>query len=182
MLNNTSNTLKPIKTYHISLFIALTMKLLCDQMLGTCATWLRLLGFDTFYTNSNITDDELLRIAEQENRWVISRDKELLFRARKRDMKVCEITTTELDEQLYQILKLIPLDNHHLLSRCTLCNSILQAIDKESVKGKIPQQSYQTYDEFWVCLPCLKYYWKGSHYQKIMKKIKEIKKKTQSLD
>ena len=156
------------------------MKLLCDQMLGTLATWLRLLGFDTFYTSTTITDDELLAIAEKEHRFILSRDKELLFRARQKNLKICEITTTDLDEQLNQILHEITIDDKKLLSRCTLCNSILQPIDKQKVKEKIPSQSYQSYSEFWVCTHCDKYYWKGSHYEKIMAKIEKIKLKTRS--
>ena len=56
------------------------MKFLCDQMLGTLAKWLRLLGFDTFYANDEIKDDILLLIAKKENRAIITRDKELIFR------------------------------------------------------------------------------------------------------
>ena len=39
------------------------MKLLCDQMLGTLAKWLRIFGFDTFYANRVIADEDLLNIA-----------------------------------------------------------------------------------------------------------------------
>ena len=48
------------------------MKFLCDQMLGTLARWFRLFGFDTFYANSEISDDEVLKIAETENRILIT--------------------------------------------------------------------------------------------------------------
>ncbi|MCK5031894.1 MAG: hypothetical protein KAR64_10545, partial [Thermoplasmatales archaeon] len=34
------------------------MKILCDQMLGTLAKWLRLLGFNTFYANNEMEDSE----------------------------------------------------------------------------------------------------------------------------
>ena len=66
------------------------MKFLCDQMLGTLATWLRLFGFDTFYANAEMDDDELLKIAEKENRVLITRDKELIIRAKKKNIKVIE--------------------------------------------------------------------------------------------
>jgi uncharacterized protein with PIN domain len=38
------------------------MKLLCDQMLGTLAKWLRIMGFDTFYANAETSDEDLLKI------------------------------------------------------------------------------------------------------------------------
>ncbi|HEB37529.1 MAG TPA: hypothetical protein ENI14_02575, partial [Thermoplasmatales archaeon] len=57
------------------------MKLLCDQMLGTLAKWLRLLGFDVYYVDDKTTDDRILDIAKREKRAIISRDKQLIERA-----------------------------------------------------------------------------------------------------
>ena len=39
------------------------MKFLCDQMLGNLSRWLRFFGFDTYYIQSDIDDDDLLKIA-----------------------------------------------------------------------------------------------------------------------
>ena len=154
------------------------MKLLCDQMLGTLAKWLRVLGFDTFYTNNTTTDDELLHIAKNEKRTIISRDKELIIRGKNKNLTAIEITSTDLDEQLNQVLKLIHIDEQYVLSRCTLCNTILKAIEKSQVEGKVPEKVFENNDKFWFCKKCDKYYWKGSHYEKIIHKIEEIKKKT----
>ena len=96
------------------------MKILCDQMLGTLAKWLRILGFDTFYVNDTMTDNELLDIAKNEKRIIISRDKELIVRGKKKDLTTIEINTTDLDEQLQQILKLILIDEQFVLSRYIL--------------------------------------------------------------
>ncbi len=153
------------------------MKLLCDQMLGTLATWLRILGFDTFYANDMITDGELLHIANNEKRTIISRDKELIIRGKKKNLTTIEVNTTDLDEQLYQVLKIISIDKKFVLSRCTLCNTILETRTKNSVEGKVPKKVFENNDKFWFCTTCNKYYWKGSHYEKIMHKIDEIKKK-----
>jgi uncharacterized protein with PIN domain len=154
------------------------MKFLCDQMLGTLAKWLRVLGFDTFYANNTTTDDGLLQIAKSEKRTIISRDKELITRGKKKNMTTIEITSTDLDEQLNQVLKLIHIDEQYVLSRCTLCNTILKAREKSQVEGKVPEKVFENNDSFWFCKKCDKYYWKGSHYEKIIHKIEEIKKKT----
>lgn len=154
------------------------MKFLCDQMLGTLAKWLRVLGFDTFYANNTTTDDGLLQIAKSEKRTIISRDKELITRGKKKNLTTIEITSTYLDEQLNQVLKLIHIDEQYVLSRCTLCNTILKAIEKNQVEGKVPEKVFENNDKFWFCKKCDKYYWKGSHYEKIINKIEEIKKKT----
>jgi len=70
------------------------MKFLCDQMLGTLAKWLRLFGFDVFYTNNRLSDDELLQISTKEKRVIISRDKELILRGEKRKLTTILMETT----------------------------------------------------------------------------------------
>ena len=55
------------------------MKFLCDQMLGSLAKWLRILGFDTFYARRDLQDEDVLNIAKKENRVLITRDVELVW-------------------------------------------------------------------------------------------------------
>jgi len=143
-------------------------------MLGSLAKWLRILGFDTFYANAEITDDELLHIAKSENRTIISRDKELIIRGKKEKIKVIEIKTTDLDEQLNQILQHLNIDEKIVLSRCTLCNSIIEPIKKEDVRNKVPKRVFDNNDKFWFCKTCNKIYWTGTHYEKILDKINKI--------
>ncbi len=152
------------------------MKLLCDQMLGSLAKWLRILGFDTLYVNAEMTDEELLNIANIENRTIISRDKELILRGKKQNINVIEIKNTDLDDQLKLVLNLIKIDEKLVLSRCTLCNKILEKIEKNKVEGKVPRKVFDNNNEFWFCNKCKKFYWAGSHYKKITDKIGEITK------
>ncbi len=51
-----------------------------------------------------MNDDLVLQIAQREKRLLISRDKELLIRAKKTLIPVLEIHTTDLSEQLQQVL------------------------------------------------------------------------------
>ena len=152
------------------------MKFLCDQMLGTLATWLRLFGFDTFYANSEIDDDELLDIAKNENRILITRDKQLIIRAKKKNIQIIEIISIDLDEQLADILENVIIDEKMVLSRCSLCNTVLDEIKKDDVKNKISEKVFRNNDRFWYCSKCDKIYWMGSHYDKIQSKINEMKK------
>ncbi|UCD14496.1 MAG: Mut7-C RNAse domain-containing protein [Thermoplasmatales archaeon] len=157
------------------------MKLLCDQMLGSLAKWLRILGYDTFYANDVMTDQELLHIATTENRTIISRDKELILKGKKQNLDVIEIKHTDLDEQLNHVMNLIKVDKNLVLSRCTLCNTVLKTVEKSEVEGKVPKKVFDNKDKFWFCNKCKKFYWTGSHYDKINDKIKEITKgKTQN--
>jgi len=152
------------------------MKFLCDQMLGTLAKWLRLFGFDTFYANAEMDDDELLEMAEKENRVLITRDKELIIRAKKKNIQIVEMISIDLDEQLSVILKNVDVDEKAVLSRCSLCDTILNEIKRDEVKNKVPEKVFRNNDRFWFCSKCDKIYWRGSHYDKIQSKINKIKK------
>ena len=152
------------------------MRFVVDQMLGTLATWLRLCGFDTFYASQEIRDDELLIRAEQDDRALITRDKELHIRAKKKHILTLYVESIKLDEQLDLVFESYPelLEQLNPLSRCSLCNTPIMPISKENVKEKIPENVYQTCSKFWLCPNCKKIYWNGSHYEKIIKKIKSF--------
>lgn len=144
-------------------------------MLGSLARWLRLFGFDTFYANSEIQDEELLLVAKKENRVIITRDKELATRCKKTKLPIIEINTTDFDEQLNAVLKNLKLDGKAVLSRCSVCNNILNEIEKNKVKGKVPKKIYENNERFWFCSECNKFYWMGIHYEKIIHKFEQLK-------
>jgi len=152
------------------------MRFLCDQMLGTLAKWLRLMGFDTFYASSEIKDDELLRIAEEEDRLLVTRDKQLVSRAEKKGLKVIKVDTTNLEEQLELVLKKsnTSIKGEDVLSRCSKCNTILIKIAREKVEGKVPPRVFEQHREFWFCPRCKKIYWAGSHYDNIRETIHKL--------
>jgi len=145
-------------------------------MLGSLAKWLRLFGFDTFYVNNEINDGELIQLAKKENRIIITRDKELTFRVKKENLKAIKILSTDLDVQLKNVLCGVPIKEEAVLSRCSLCNFILEEIKKKEVKNRVPEKIYENNDMFWFCRKCDKIYWMGSHYDKITAKINEIKR------
>ena len=156
------------------------MKILCDHMLGSLATWLRILGVDTFYPDNQMSDEQLLEIAAQEQRLIISRDKQLIAQGKKRKIPVLELHTTNLDEQLEAVVQAIPIETDKTLTRCTLCNTPLDSAKKEDVVGHVPPKVLQSQHEFWYCPHCNKYYWMGTHYQNMMQKITRLTQKKKS--
>lgn len=154
------------------------MKFICDQMFGTLASWLRLLGFDTFYTADEITDDDILTIASSENRILITRDKEMVFHARKKLIPVLYLESTDLNDQLITVLNHTDaqIDDDLVLTRCSICNAGLRPVEKKQIAERVPKKVFEFQDEFFFCTHCGKIYWKGSHYQKICAKIESLKK------
>jgi uncharacterized protein with PIN domain len=143
-------------------------------MLGTLAKWLRIYGFDTFYASSDIKDSELLKISKDENRMLLTRDKELIIQAKRENIKTLEIKSTDIDKALSGILSDIKIDKKKILSRCILCNSIVEEIKKEIVKEKVPERVYNNNEKYWYCKKCNKIYWKGSHFEKMKEKIDNL--------
>lgn len=152
------------------------IKFLCDQMLGNLSRWLRFFGFDTIYIKKYIDDKDLLEIAQKDNRIILTRDKELILRSNKRKIKNIYVDKLDLDDQLITVLKDIKIDKKMILSRCSICNSLLDKIDKIKVKNKIPDKIFNNINEFQICRSCDKIYWMGSHYDKIIKKIYKIER------
>jgi uncharacterized protein with PIN domain len=143
-------------------------------MLGTLAKWLRIYGFDTFYSNSKITDEILIEISKIEKRVLISRDKELIQIAKRENIKTIELKTIDIDEQLISVLDDLKFDKAQILSRCIICNSEVEEINKNEIKEKIPKKVFENNREFWFCKNCNKIYWKGSHYEKMIEKINNL--------
>jgi len=147
------------------------MKFLCDQMFGTFAKWLRICGFDTFYAKNDLKDSDVLEIAKKENRILITKDKELIYNARREQIKLIEIQSDNLDVQIEKIFKNIKLEENSILTRCLICNTLLKKIDKKDVKNKVPSKVFQNHEEFLFCNNCNKIYWKGTHTKKMLEKI-----------
>lgn len=144
-------------------------------MLGTLAKWLRIYGFDTFYANSEMDDDELIDISKNEKRVLVTRDKNLLQRARKEKIKVIEINTTDINQQISKVLNQEKVDQTKVLSRCILCNSKIGEIKKEEVKQMVPKRVFEANEKFWFCKNCKKVYWKGTHYENMIEKMDVLK-------
>jgi uncharacterized protein with PIN domain len=150
------------------------MKFLCDRMLGTLAKWLRIYGFDTFFATNEMNDNELLEISKNENRVLVTRDKELVYEARRENIKTIELKITDIDEQINAVLSETKIDKTKILSRCILCNSKVKEIKKKDAKEKVPEKVFTNNEKFWFCKKCNKIYWKGSHYEKMFEKINTL--------
>jgi len=151
------------------------MKFICDDMLGTLAKWLRILGYDTLYGAQN--DDELLEISEQENRVLLTRDKNLYERSKNKSSSLY-IKSMSLHEQLVLVVHAtgIQISKDKILSRCLICNIPLENKRKSEIKGNVPPYPFQIHERFWECPKCRRVYWKGSHWTNMYEQIQRILK------
>jgi len=141
---------------------------IADVMVGKLARWLRVLGFDVLYSNA-YEDDELIRIAEAEDRVILTRDTRLA--ARRMKARCVLIASDHYREQLQQVIRTFDLKDFNTLSRCIECNALLREVDKEEVFERVPPFVYLTQQRFAVCPSCHRVYWHGTHVAEILKRI-----------
>lgn len=138
-------------------------KFIFDVHLGKLAKFMRLLGFDSAYKN-DFSDDELVQKSLDERRTILTKDRDLLKRS-----DVAHgywIRSRTLKDQLEEIINRFQLKNKiNLFSRCLICNSLLQPIEKEKVADRIPPKVKELQTRFSLCQNCDKVYWKGTHYE-----------------
>lgn len=143
-------------------------KFICDFMLGRLARWLRLFGYDTAYHRME-NDLSMIHRARKEGRIILTRSKE-----KSNYKNAVLILSEDINEQLEQIKDLIR--DGEPFSRCPECNEIIRSVDREEVKGRVPEYIFEEHDDFKKCPGCKRIYWKGTHYREIRRKINEIKK------
>ncbi len=148
-------------------------RFLVDSMLGRLAKELRMLGYDTLYYGGR-DFHELLQMARQQQRVILTRNTKLV--ARGIEGRVILITGDDPRLQLKGLLNqgLVSLAESTLLSRCLLCNSLLDRIGREEVEGKVPEFVFHLHHEFYRCPQCHQVYWRGSHQQRMERRLKEI--------
>lgn len=140
-------------------------RFLCDAMLGSLARWLRFCGYDCLYLGTEPEDAELARIAEREDRWLLTRDRELASAGPKTQM----IRAGTLEPQLAEVLERHSLPEPEDLeaSRCGECNGVLEEVTADEVAAVVPPYVLETAERFRRCVSCRRIYWPGTHGEQI---------------
>lgn len=140
-------------------------KFAADVMVGRLARWLRILGFDTFY--SNRAEDPFLRsLCISEDRTLLTKDRELC-RQLGDGGRGYLVRAVHLEDQLVEIYRGFDLNRFERQPRCSRCNGALSAIGKEKVENQIPPYVFRTQKFFSFCSGCKKIYWRGTHLARI---------------
>ena len=143
-----------------------------DANLGRLARYLRLLGFDTLYRN-NYPDQEIARIAQQDRRIVLTRDRALL--QHKSITHGYFVRSDKPREQVKEILARLDLYDHaRPFTRCMRCNGEMEDVEKHAVDHQLQPRTRQYYDRFRRCTACGQAYWKGSHFEKMEQLCEEF--------
>lgn len=139
------------------------MKFIADAMLGRLARWLRLLGFDTLYYR-DIKDGDLLKLAIQEGRFILTRDSHFLKIRNLRNFLI--IRSEHPLDQVKEVLTSFNVSEFKP-GRCPHCNGLLDSvIEKETVRDQVPEHVFFDKGNFQSCRTCGKIYWEGTHLRR----------------
>ena len=152
-------------------------KFILDTHLGKLARNLRMFGFDVLYAHE-FSDQEIITCSLEEKRIILTRDQGLL--KNKEVTHGLWIRCTESENQTTEVIKRLDLLSQiKPLTRCLVCNTLLESVEKSKIIDKLPPNTKKYYSEYKICLKCENVYWSGSHYQRMQKKIEKIKKSVQ---
>lgn len=143
-----------------------------DCHLGRLARYLRQFGFDTLYRN-DYTDEELAQTSAEQNRTLLTRDRSLL----KRSVITHGYFVREFDprRQLDEVINRFDLKKQIIpFGRCTRCNGLVEAVEKQAIEDQLEPKTRQYFDTFWHCTSCGQIYWEGSHVKHMIRLTDEV--------
>lgn len=157
------------------------MKFLVDFMLGRLAKWLRIWGYDAEYfchvsgapESASENSKEIIYRSLKDRRIILTRDHRL---SSKKAYRLVLIRSNFFEEQLKQLMDELGLlfNREKLFSRCTICNVLIESIEKTKVLNKVPPYIYNTHNEFSHCPKCERIYWHGTHLDLLESKLNSV--------
>ena len=150
-------------------------RFLVDRMLGTLCRYLRLMGYDSLSANSMIPgnrkeDSDLVRISENEDRYLLTRDRELAGRCGNRGIFVPD---TEVKEQVRQLISRGLIQPVLRPVRCTICNQLLRSAKEQEIAGCLYAPHEREKMIFRWCDTCQRLYWEGSHIRNLGARLQQ---------
>jgi uncharacterized protein with PIN domain len=141
-------------------------------MLGRLARWLRGLGYDTLYDPSR-SDRDLVRLARQEGRTLLTRDRRLPRETSADNVLVLgEGRPLDTLREVIARRRLAPVAL--TFRRCLVCNGVLTAVRLEEVRHRIPESVRRREVALRACARCGRVYWEGSHTRRMRAALSRI--------
>lgn len=142
-------------------------------MLGGLARWLRVLGLDTAHDPA-LDDPELVDLAVDEDRVILTRDRRLVLR--KRASNHLLIRSGVVDEQVAQVLADLAVEPHpdRLFSRCLRCNFALEELPAAEAVRQVPPYVARTQNRFRRCPSCRRIFWRATHAERMRRRLRKM--------
>jgi hypothetical protein len=156
--------------------VADSLKFIVDQNVGRLVKWLRIMGYDTIFFNGS-NDSRMIATALAEGRVILTRDTQIMRRrvVTKGLLKAILIQSDDPEQQMLQVIETLNLDcNFRPFALCLECNEHLVERSKEEVKNRVPPYVFKTQSQYMQCPSCRRIYWRGTHWQAMMKRLEHF--------
>ncbi len=151
-----------------------TPRFFCDAMLGGLARWLRAGGYDAAFEHG-IDDGDLVERARRQGRVILSCDGGLFERSLLRDGVISSVRVPRQLSKFEQLRFVVDrLGLTRLPPRCMACGGELLERPKHTVADEAPPLAFRCCERFWRCRRCGKLLWRGTHWQRIDRKLEEL--------
>ncbi len=155
------------------------VKFVVDNNVGKLARWLRLIGYDTLLFQKK-NDSQMIKTALNEDRVILTKDSQFIRRrlVTSGRLKAIHIKQDDPKIQVQEVVQALNLNYHFKpFSLCLECNQELIAREKEEVEKRVPAHVFKTQTQYTECLTCHRIYWRGTHWQAMVKKLQELQKR-----
>ncbi len=149
-----------------------------DINVAQLARWLRMMGYDTVLFGHG-SDSRLIRTALAEGRIILTRDTHIMKRrvVTSGRLRALLINDERPEQQIRQVIEQFGLDGDACpFSLCLECNSPLVPLGRDDVAERVPPYVFRTQQEFVECPACHRVYWKGTHWQAMLRRLEGLTK------
>ena len=148
------------------------IRFFADVNVARLVRWLRGIGIDTVWEDA-ISDDDLIRRAIEEKRFVLTLDKRI-----PQEFRTDHVYLLAHDKPFEQFIEVIRHFNlskpAQFFTRCLVCNTLLRAAETEEIAEKAPPIAQEKHQKFSFCATCNKIYWEGSHARRMRQAIESV--------
>jgi len=147
------------------------MKFLLENNLSRLGKWLRFLGYDVRVFEGEVNVREVFG---QRDRVFLTTSKRLYDLLSQRGLRVFLVPREDWRIQLCMVIKRFGLSSEPRLDLCALCGMPLERVRKEEFSDRIPPSAYDSAYDFTYCRRCDYLFWKGTHYEGMLRTLKEV--------
>jgi len=153
------------------------LRFIVDANVARIGRWLRMMGFDTLVFNQP-DDWEMVRIALEEGRIIITRDTQVVKRRviSTGQVRALLVSDDNPGVQIQDVIRKYNLRDYplHPFFICLEDNTPLVPRLPGDVKDRVPPYVFKTQHEFVECPACHRIYWKGTHWQAMNRQLGKL--------
>lgn len=149
-------------------------RFLCDEMLQHLGYWLRLAGYDTLLPPEGLADANVLALAIDEDRWLVTRDHGFLERTHAAHYLVL-LEGEGGDAHFRELTRRMNIDwLKRPFSRCKNCNTLLEIRPQAACSIVLPSDVVSRGEQLSYCVSCEQYYWVGGHVHRMRQRLEAL--------